>query len=335
MPMLDFEQVFARLPSPYMVLDENLRFVAANSAYERATMRSASEFIGNYVFDEFPNEGESGRLLLESFRRVLKTGRNDTIANLAYDIPRPKSAGGGFEKRFWTAHHAPLPDETGTVRFIVQNTVDVTEAVRTQRRQRLLLDELDHRVKNTLATVQSLAGHTFRYVDDQKAAARVFEGRLLALSHVHNLLSANEWASARFHDILEIEVGGAGRSRVSMTGPDVLLGSEAAVALAMVVHELAANAVTHGALSGGHGRIAIDWRHDGADADLTIDWTETDGPKVDPDAHGGFGTRMIERLVSGDLSGRYSAEFTLGGFRCRIDIPASAIGTRMDDAYNA
>ena len=99
---LDFERLFDALPSPYMVLDAKLNYITVNAEYERVTMRPAGEYPGRFVFEMFPNEGESGRRLRDSFERVLATGQSDSIAYLPYDIPRPPELGGGMERRFWT-----------------------------------------------------------------------------------------------------------------------------------------------------------------------------------------------------------------------------------------
>ncbi|MGQ3120536.1 MAG: PAS domain-containing protein, partial [Aliihoeflea sp.] len=130
MPNIDFKQLFHRLTSPYMIIDRQYRYVAVNPAYERAVMRSLEEVEGLSLFDVFPNEGESGHALRASFERVFATGETDTIAYIPYDIPRPASQGGGMEKRYWTAVHIPLTDDDGTIAYLLQNTVDVTDVVR-------------------------------------------------------------------------------------------------------------------------------------------------------------------------------------------------------------
>jgi PAS domain-containing protein len=102
---IDFGELFDVLPSPHMVLDRNHCYVAVNQAYEQVVMRSRDEMIGRNLFDLFPNDGESGRRLRESFDRVIETGETDTLAYIPYDIPRPPELGGGMEQRYWTAVH--------------------------------------------------------------------------------------------------------------------------------------------------------------------------------------------------------------------------------------
>ncbi|WP_171904824.1 PAS domain-containing protein, partial [Hoeflea olei] len=127
---IDFGDVFDLLPSPHMVLDRNHCYVAVNKAYEAAVMRGRDELIGRNLFDLFPNDGESGKRLLASLDRVFETGEADTLAYIPYDIPRPPEMGGGMEQRYWTAVHTAISDRDGVERFVLQNTVDVTDIVR-------------------------------------------------------------------------------------------------------------------------------------------------------------------------------------------------------------
>jgi hypothetical protein len=126
----DFAALFELLPSPYMILDAELRYVEANAAYCSVVERSLEDLIGHYLFDVFPEPGESGRRLRASFQRVLETGQADTLALIPYPIQAPASRGGGLELRYWSAVHTPLNDAHGRTRYILQNTVDVTELQR-------------------------------------------------------------------------------------------------------------------------------------------------------------------------------------------------------------
>jgi PAS domain S-box-containing protein len=126
-----FGELFNAIPSPYMVLDPQLRYVAANPAYCKATGKSLDALLGNCIFDIFPNDGPAGRDLRDSLNRVLRSGKADTLAHIHYAIPNAK--GDGFDDRYWTAIHFPIHDEEGTVTHVVQNTVDVTELHRLRR----------------------------------------------------------------------------------------------------------------------------------------------------------------------------------------------------------
>ncbi|RYE60449.1 MAG: PAS domain-containing protein, partial [Hyphomicrobiales bacterium] len=338
---VDYARVFDVLPSPFMLVDADLRYVAANKPYLEATGKNLEDLVGRHVMDVFPNTGTSGARLRASFDTVLATGRPDTLAYLPYPIPRPD---GGYDERYWTAIHVPILAADGSVEFVLQNTVDVTEfariraastvpftslsaetrliertreaeaagmdfrrlfqqapaffailsgpkhvftfasdsymrlvggrsvvglsvaealpevvgqgfvdlldrvfvdgyvhhaesarlmlvrsvgrapeetfldfsyhpirdpngeitgvfvqgmdrteSVRADRRQRLLIDELNHRVNNTLATVQSIASQTLRSTADTVTARDAFQARILALSKAHGMLSDRQW----------------------------------------------------------------------------------------------------------------------------------------------
>lgn len=478
---IDFERLFDALPSPYMVLDRSFNYVTMNKAYEAVTMRSREQLVGRNLFDEFPNPGEGGRRLRASFQRVFETGKEDTLAFIPYDIPRPPELGGGMEQRFWTAVHRPLRDENGELAYLIQNTSDVTdivrlrqaaslpfsmtsgevrllerareaeqqhqqlvsesedfrrifqqapgfiavlhgpdhvfafandaytrlvggrdvvgiavrnalpevveqgfvtmldgvyatgasaggeamrvvlrhapdqqpqetfldfsydairnregeiigvfvqgmdrtEAVRTQHRQRLLLDELNHRVKNTLATVQSIASQTFRNADDMSVAKRDFEARIIALSNAHNLLSKTEWASATLAEVIDLEMRPHDPERISMGGPPIVLSPKASIAVTLFIHELSTNAAKHGSLSAPEGEVSIRWHLD--DSSLVIEWTESGGPPAHPPQKRGFGSRLIDSIVRGELGGSMEPDYRQEGLRCRIVLPLEGI----------
>ncbi|WP_297512361.1 sensor histidine kinase [uncultured Caulobacter sp.] len=469
---IDFRAVFDRIPTPYMMMDQDLVIVEMNQAYLDVTARPRHEIEGRYVFDAFPSEGESRRLLEESLRRVLDTGENDVIAVLRYAIPRPKEAGGGFEDRYWSCTHTWVPRADGGG-FILQNTQDITdlrrlkdeafrpeapattamlgdsvlrrvetlqsqsfqirrlfmlapsfvavlrgpnhvfdfanesylrligrrdivgrplrealpeirdqgfiplldellrsgqpfigrdvpvmlarspgepmeerfldfiyqpilgedggvsgifvegsdmtERVLANQRQRLLLDELNHRVKNTLATVQAIAQQTLRGATTPESFAAAFESRLLALSQTHNALTDSQWAGAGLRQILIQELGPYGAERVSLDGPDVHLPARVALSLGMVFHELATNAAKYGALSNA-GRLALTWSVT-EDENLVFEWRETGGPPARRPERRGFGSRLIERSISGELRGRIDTDYGSTGLVVRFDVP--------------
>lgn len=477
---IDFKALFETLPSPYMVLDEKLHFVAANAAYLAVTMRTMEELQGQFVFDMFPDPGENGRRLAASLARVLETGLPDTLAYLPYAIAVPEAQGGGLAYRYWTVVHTPLPGPGGKVAHIVQNTVDVTDIVRAEAgatlpfgeipestsllqrvleadalkdrlaaeadefrrlfqaapsmiavlsgadhtitfandaltqflggrdivnksvrdslpdiaaqsfmdwldqvyrtgtpvsgngvpirverpgqqeldlfvdfafhpifdevgntkgifvqgmdrtthveaemRQRVLLDELNHRVKNTLATVQSIAKASLKDTESPATARATFEARVMALSHAHDLLSRSSWAGADLRTILTRELRPYGVERAELDGEPVRLAPRTAVALGMVAHELATNAAKFGALSNGGGRIAAAWRLEMGKTGktLNLDWRELGGPAVQPPARRGFGSRLIAMSLEGELGGKADLRYDPDGLKCEISIP--------------
>ena len=477
---IDFKALFDTLPSPYMVLDRELRYVEVNQAYVETLARPREALIGRKIFEAFPDDGESGRRLRASFARVFETGQADTMALISYPIERPASQGGGMEMRYWSAVHTPLFADDGQVAYIVQNTVDVTELqtlkrlasgeapapsetsllqrvqevqqanlsllqetselrdifrqapgfmavltgsdltftlandayqqlighrevmgrpidqalpevrgqgfvnllenvmasrepfigrsasvvlqrtpegppeerfvdfiyqpilgpdgeaagvfvegsdvtdrVRAEQQQKLLLDELNHRVKNTLATVQSIAAQTLRTSPDPATFNQAFESRLLALSSTHDLLTASSWRGADLRDILLAEFRPHGTERYRLEGPDLGLSPARALALGLLFHELATNAAKYGALSSPEGCVKVTWGLEDAGGEdrLVITWTEEKGPKVGPPTRKGFGSRLIERSLKGELGGEATLDYRQDGLHCRVVLP--------------
>jgi two-component sensor histidine kinase len=473
--LIDLGLVFDLLPTPFMVLDRNLVYVGLNQAYLDATSRTRESILGLHVFDAFPAEGESRRMMGESLERARDTGRPDQLAYVQYDIPRPETLGGGFETRFWSVTHTPIPDETGATEFIVQhaqdatelrdlrgrtsdpadgpgaalrrnvlqraeaiqaegtelrrlfnaapgfmailkgpdhvfewcNTAygqlvgrgdligrrvwdvmpdvgaqgysqllesvcstrepfvgrgmrvmferspgaapeehfldfvfqpvldaegecdgifiqgsDVTDSVRANERQRLLLNELNHRVKNTLATVQAILGQTLKSSSALDFATDL-QARVQALAKTHEVLTHAEWLGANLSDLLQAELLPFGQDRFQLEGVDVTLAPKSALALGMVFHELATNAAKYGSLNQETGRVRVRWLVETGESrpQLTLDWIESGGPAVRPPSCQGFGTRLIERSLKGELGGDAVLSYQEEGFQCSLKAP--------------
>ncbi|GAA0869344.1 hypothetical protein GCM10009116_11800 [Brevundimonas basaltis] len=216
----------------------------------------------------------------------------------------------------------PIRDADGqTIGVFVQGH-EVTESVLADERQKLMIDELNHRVKNTLATVQSIAMQTARSHADPRTFAEGFQARLLALSHTHDLLTRRNWEGADLGDILQHETEAHGASRVSTNGPRVALAPAAALSLGMIFHELATNAAKYGALSAQDGRVLVDWSiADPTRPRLKLVWRETGGPPVTAPDRKGFGSRLIERNVRHDLAGEIELDYPSGGLTVTISVP--------------
>jgi PAS domain S-box-containing protein len=189
-------------------------------------------------------------------------------------------------------------------------------------RQRFLLHELDHRVKNTLATVQSLAMQGLRGASSVKEFAGKFIPRLIALSATQNLLTENRWQSVSLRDLLANELRPYGDERVRFEGEDLQLPPRIIVPLGMIVHELATNAAKYGALSTSAGRILLSWQTD--DDRLRIEWREEGGPATEDPTTTGFGSRLLDRTVRGELAGEYERVFRPSGLVCRLMVPLSS-----------
>lgn len=242
----------------------------------------------------------------------------------------------------WTHSRAiPLCDADGEIVEWFGTASDVTDRRRHEEHQKLLINELNHRVKNTLATVQSIALQTLRNSADAEQSREQITARLIALSKAHDILTRTGWEGAQLRQIV-IEATAAHDSqtgsRFDIAGPDVWISAKSALALAMAIHELCTNAVKYGALSNEQGRVTIEWSIvdvEGAARQLRMHWIEAGGPPVAPPDRRGFGSRLIERGLGQDLGGEVRVEFAPTGVTCTIRAPlavrpAPAVRTAVD-----
>jgi two-component sensor histidine kinase len=213
-----------------------------------------------------------------------------------------------------------LAGPDGGIERIIGVFDDVTERRRAEKRQRLLINELNHRVKNTLATVQSIAAQTLRSAPSLERARDAFEARLVALAAAHDLLTAESWHGARLTDVVASAMAPfetAKRPQISRSGPPVWLTAQRALALSMALHELATNAVKYGALSISEGRVAIRWKLS-PDLLLSLSWNDQGGPPVAAPERAGFGSRLLQRSLARELGGEVAFTFAPEGVRCEI-----------------
>lgn len=218
----------------------------------------------------------------------------------------------------------PDPELMLTVRTLGEQVGRVLERRRTEEHLRLLVNELNHRVKNSLAVVQSIAAQTLRG-DDMEGARGAFENRLTALAAAHDLLTSRNWQSASLREVIEKAGIGCGASsdRLTVAGPELRVQPRTAVSLAMAVHELCTNAVKYGALSNDGGRVRVEWSVDTSSGEnrLRLVWQEEGGPPVAPPERRGFGTRMIERALAAELGGSARIDFLPEGISCTVEAP--------------
>lgn len=293
-------------------------FELANRAYLQ--MVGNRDLVGRPVRDALPEVVAQGFIgLLE---RVVKT--REPFVGRAIPISLQRSPDGPQEERFLDFVYQPVIEADGKVSGIFVEGSDVTEQVRALERQRLLMDELNHRVKNTLATVQAIASQTLSGNRSPEDFSRTFQGRLMALSRTHDVLTASQWEGARLLDLLGKELGVFGEERVAVRAGNPFLPARVSLVLAMVLHELTTNAVRHGALAVDVGHLRVDagvsLRADGERV-LTIEWLEEGGPRVAAATTRRFGSRMIERSVRGELKGDLVMDFRPQGLYCRIILP--------------
>lgn len=225
----------------------------------------------------------------------------------------------------------PLHDRDGKLIGAINMLVDITERKQHENSQKTLIDELNHRVKNTLATVQSLAGQTARHADGMEDFVHRFEARLLALSRAHDLLTKHLWKDAPLdllaRDVLMPMTTQTG-TRIRIDGPSVDLDPRTALSLTMVLNELATNAIKYGALSSEAGGLSVTWdvnENGPSRPTLRLGWREIGGPPVSPPVRRRIGSRLMERCIERDLGGLFDLSFDPSGVMCNMSIPLGGV----------
>jgi two-component sensor histidine kinase len=208
---------------------------------------------------------------------------------------------------------------------VAERTWAAVERARSDARQRLLINELNHRVKNTLATVQSIAAQSFK-AENPGVAQEAFEARLFALSKTHDVLTRENWEGANLHDIVEEALAPYRREqteRFAIGGARLQVPPRVALPLAMALHELSTNAAKYGAFSTESGRVDVHWDvTETADGEtVTLRWREQGGPIVQPPTRKGFGSRLIERGLTRELAGEVLLDYQPSGLSCTISFP--------------
>nr|WP_315381896.1 HWE histidine kinase domain-containing protein [uncultured Sphingomonas sp.] len=323
-----FVELINKCPFGIYLVDDSLTIVAMNARSQEGAFQNVRPVIGR------PLE-EAMRILWREavaqeivghFRHTLETGepyRSDAFV-------QPLADGEQVDGYAWELHRAGLPEgRQGVICYDFASTAlraAERALVEAERRQRLLIDELNHRVKNMLSVVQSLARQTIGRNPDPAAAQLAFEGRLAALARAHDTLTRVHWGKAELADVAEGALDSSGvADRVRTGGPTIWLESRVAVTVAMALHELSTNAIQYGALSSEAGRVDFSWRLEEGPPRLLLEWRERGGPAVTPPTRRGFGTRMLERALAGDLKAQVRLDFAPDGLVCSIEAAAPAL----------
>ncbi len=219
----------------------------------------------------------------------------------------------------------PLHDESGKLVGAVNMLVDITERKRAEEQQALLVRELHHRVKNTLATVQAIMGSTARSAETIEEFKTALIGRIGALAKTHRLLT-DETGAVAFGDLLHNELDAfddGSDGCISLNGPEIYLSSQLAVSLGMAVHELTTNAAKYGALSVMGGKVDVTWSVtiEAKRRTLDFDWVESRGPAVTPPKRHGFGSRLLEFVLPGQIQAKANIDYQIDGVRMRCSVP--------------
>lgn len=248
--------------------------------------------------------------------------RHDGEVNLVYRMRRPDGSVHTIDTIalfFYDADGKPL-------RMVGVN-IDITRYKQAEHRQQLLIRELHHRVKNTLATVQAIVGSTARTASSIEEFYQGFVGRIVSLARTHNLLTEDYWQKASLDELIQTELGpyeDEARNRVTIEGPTVELPSEAAVPIGMALHELTTNAAKHGALSTFGGQVNVKWTVEEPEKGkpvLVFSWTEHGGPRVTEPSRHGFGTRLLQRVLTAQLNAEVDMNYDESGLRFHMTMP--------------
>lgn len=226
------------------------------------------------------------------------------------------------------AYPTPLFDASGELTGGINMLVDISERKRATEAQNSLIDELNHRVKNTLATVQSIAWQSAKSARSQSDFVEKFSSRLQSLAHAHTILTETTWCGADLRELVrgQVLLSEIDGERVAISGPNLTLAAQPALHLALMLHELAMNARRYGALSVPEGRLAVTWRVEGQEKpEFVLSWQERSGPPVIETASRGFGLKLIERSLSA-YGGHATVSFGVEGVSCNIRLPISDRG---------
>lgn len=297
-PLPDLQRVQDTVPLAMAHLDQAGRFLSVNPPFARLAGRSVEECRSCRLAEILP--AGLATPIEAAHAEVLATGRPV--------LERPVTSGPEGEERHLRVSAHPVPDDDGRTASISLVLLDATERVRAERAGEMLRRELNHRVKNTLATVQSMTIATLRRADaDPRGSSATLVARLMALARIHDLLATHAWAAVELQDVARVALApciAEHEDRFSLDGPGAIrLRPQQAQALALALHELATNAVRHGALSAPGGGVALRWRQDPASGRTLVDWIESGGPPVvapSPDERG-FGSRLLERGLGSDF----------------------------------
>jgi two-component system CheB/CheR fusion protein len=324
------EAIVETVRDPLILLDPDLRVRSANAAFHRLFGSAAAESVGRPIFELAQGRWDIPELRL-GLESLIPEGRQIDDFEVALETPML-----GRRNLVLTARRIGGPGERSEL--ILLAIEDVTARRISSRHQDILVTELSHRVKNTLTVVQSIAAQTLKGSPSIEAFNEAFLGRLQALSGAHDMIIEGSWNGVEVRSIIERALRPFQlEDRVAVSqGPGLELHPQATLALAMILHELATNAVKHGALSASAGRVAVAWRiRDNAAAEgrtLVLDWIETDGPAVTPPSRRGFGVRFVERSVAYELGGAASLDFDRAGLRAFLEIPLAAAVMPADRA---
>lgn len=227
-----------------------------------------------------------------------------------------------IEPHTFQSHIEPMRDTDGRIVGTIGIALDITDRKRDEQRQALMMQELDHRVKNNLAAVLAIFDQSMIDTGDLETFQERFTGRIIAMGRTHSFLASTHWQGASLREIIEQTIAPyttPDHPRATIDGPPVTLNPSTAMSICIAIHELATNAIKYGALSNAAGHIHIDWQV--KDQCIYLQWSESGGPPVTEPTHRGFGTRLIEKGITYQFGGEAKLDFAPGGLQYALAIP--------------
>ncbi|KRB51295.1 histidine kinase [Rhizobium sp. Root708] len=290
--------------------DLNMNVTSWNIGAEKLYGYRADEMIGRSVLMLVPDD----RLDEEpAIIREVSAGRKVE----AYETKRRRRGGSQVDVLLSVS---PIYDVYGRIVGASKIAHDISARKEADRLQAVLVGELNHRVKNVLATVMAIARQTFGRDEAYRTGVDAFEARLASMSRAHDLLTHGSWERTALAAVVEQSVSPYSAERFQISGPHLQVAPRAVVSISLALHELATNAAKYGALSVPTGRVVLSWWIEPGDAArLRLRWQESGGPKVEPPSKRGFGSRLIESLLAAELGGKVSIIYDPDGVLCEVD----------------
>lgn len=297
------------------------RFGMVNPEYRKLVGNRPVE--GLTVSEALPEVTDQGYVVL--LDEVFSTG--EPVKRTSERVLLRWNDDGPLVERFLDFVYQPIRNEIGEVAHIFVQGSDVTERVRAEIHQKLLINELNHRVKNTLASIQSIVTQTLKTVESKEEASDAISQRILALSRAHNVLTNENWNGADLRTMMERSLDAfqpTGREAIRLNGPKLRIGPQAALSIALAMHELATNAVKYGALSNPVGTVDVKWSLEPSGV-FELLWKEDGGPTVTENERRGFGSRLILQVLPRQLQGTADIEYRPAGAVYRLATSLGAI----------
>jgi two-component system CheB/CheR fusion protein len=324
--LAELETLYHTAPIGLAMFSTDLGFIRVNERLAEMNGIPADQHIGRTPRQVVAGLTDKAESLL---RQVLETGKPTPCVEVEGETRKAPGV-----RRTWREQFYPVFFE-GTIEGIGAVIEDITEQKRAEQHLKFVMHELNHRVKNSLAVVQSMASQTVRASTSLADFEEALIGRIRALADTHTLLAESNWRSADMREVVREAVRPyrhAGGENVEIAGPELALTPSASLAFSMVLHELTTNAVKYGALSAPGGRVTIRWQLAGEEggSELLLRWVEFGGPKVVKPARAGFGSQLIEFTIRHEFGGMATIDFPEAGVICEISIPWDKVALAIE-----